>query len=172
MDETELISSIQSHLDSKLSVSVRTKGFEDERPTPVVIIDDWSTQDFNYHNSAHSGDFLGDLDGDDVKDYEKYLAFDFKTRVEFLVRHSDEVEASRLKESVKHELRLIRENPLQFNDSLKQCRLGTDGSPSNRYVEPQETELVISARFFGDHIVTRTDFDQIADVVENFSYNI
>jgi hypothetical protein len=171
MDETELISSLQSHISSTLSVPVRTNALEDERPVPVIIIDDWSTEDFNFHNSAMAGDFLGDHDNDGKDEYERYLSFDYKTRVEFLVRHSDEVEVSRLKEKLKHEIRLIRENPFDFNDSLKQCLLRTDGAPSNTFVEPKEAELMLAVDFYADHVVTRTDFDQLNEVIETFGFN-
>lgn len=175
MDETELISSIQTHLDTVLSVPVRAAGMEDERPVPVVIIDDWDTRDENFHNSAKAGEATGDFDGDGNLEHEWYLNFDFVTRVEFLVRHFDEVEANRLKDTLKLQLRLIRENPLDFHPELKQCRLGGGGNPTHQYTEPNETELIASARFHGDHTVTRTASDTqedvIEEVLEDFTFN-
>lgn len=171
MDETELISTLQSHLSTALSTPVRTNALEDERPLPAIIIEDWDTDELNFHNTAYAGEALGDWDDDGVKEYERYLAFDYETRIEFLVRHEDEVEVSRLKENLKHELRLIRERPLQFNDSLKQLRLGTDGNPTNRFVEQKEAELMLSATFYADHIITRDDFDQIREILERFTLN-
>jgi len=175
MDETELIISLQSHLSSTLSVPVRTNALEDERPVPVVIIDDWDTNDFNFHNSAFAGEAVGDFDDDGSLEYERYLNFDWRTRVEFLVRQSDEVDVSRLKEDLKHELRLLRENPQQFNDSLKQCRLGADGNPTNQFTEPKEAELMASARFHGDHTAVRTPDDTQEDTIEqvksDFTFN-
>jgi hypothetical protein len=182
MDETDLIIFLQSHLSSTLSVPIRTNALDDERPVPVIIIDDWDTNDFNFHNSAFAGEAVGDFNDDGTLDYEKYLAFDWRTRVEFNVRHQDEVEVSRLKENLKHQLRLIRENPQQFDDSLKQCRLGADGNPTNQFTEPKEAELMASARFHGDHIVTLTPSDDtsgdgdtqedtLEQVKKNFMFN-
>jgi hypothetical protein len=175
MDETELIIGLQNHLSSALSVPIRTNAMEDERPVPVVIIDDWDTNDFNFHNSAFAGEASGDFDDDGEIEYERYLNFDWRTRVEFLVRDSDEVDVSRLKEDLKHELRLIRENPQQFDSSLKQCRLGSDGNPTNQFTEPKEAELMASARFHGDHIITRTASDTQEDTLEQvkrtFTFN-
>lgn len=171
MDETELISSLQSHLSTVLSVPVRTNALEDERPVPVIIIDDWDTIDFNFNNTALSGEALGDFDGDGSNEYERYLTFDFRTRVEFLVRHSDEVEVSRLKEDAKHELRMIRENPQDFHTGVKSCNLAADGNPTNQFTEPKEAELMLSARFHGDHTVTLTPDDTIGTVTENFTFN-
>lgn len=171
MDETELIIGLQQHLSSTLSVPVRTNALEDERPVPVIILDDWDTNDFNFHNSAFAGEASGDFDDDGEMEYEKYLNFDWRTRVEFLVRHQDEVEASRLKEDLKQELRLIRENPQGFDGDLKQCRLGADGNPTNQFTEPKEAELMASARFHGDHTITVQDGNPISTIEESFTLN-
>lgn len=148
---------------------------DDERPVPVVIIDDWDTRDFNFHNSPKAGEAYGDFDGDGVKEYEWYLNFDYTTRVEFLIRHYDEVKASRLKDSVKQVLRLIRANPQGFHKNAKQCRLGGGGNPTHKYTEPKESELVASARFHCDHTVTRkpsdTDKSTIDAVKDDFTFN-
>jgi len=169
MDETDLIESLQMHLAGALSVPVRTSGMDDERPVPVVIIEDWDTNDKNYNNSALAGEF-----GSGVN-YERYLNFDFKTRVELLVRHSDEVDVSRLKERAKHELRMISENPQNFHPDLKSCHLGAGGNPTYQFLEPKEAELMLSARFYGDHTVTITPGDTKEDTLEavnaEFSFN-
>lgn len=175
MDETDLIISLQNHLDAALSVPIKTAGMEDERPVPVVIIDDWDTNDYNFHNSPFAGDAYEDFDGDGTKEYERYLNFDWRTRVELLVRHSDEVDVSRLKEKAKHEFRMIRDRPQQFHDDLKQVALGADGNPTHTFTEPKESELMLSARFHGDHTVTLTPSDLQEDtleqVTETFTFN-
>jgi len=155
---------------------------EDERPVPAIIIDDWNTNDFNFHNSPFAGEAVGDFNDDGTLDYERYLNFDFTTRIEFLVRHDNEVDASRLKDRVKNQLRLIRDRPQAFHDDLKQCRLGSGGSPSYTFTEPKETELMVSARFYGDHTIVLTppdddrgDGDTQTDIIEtvqdSFSFN-
>lgn len=148
---------------------------EDERPVPAVIIDDWDTRDENFHNSAFAGDALGDFDNDGVDEYEWYLNFDYVTRVEVLVRHYDEVKVNRLKDEVKQIFRLIRENPLGFHSELKNCSLGGGGNPTSQFTEPKESELVISARFHGDHTITRTQSDTqeatLEQVKKSFTFN-
>jgi hypothetical protein len=182
MDEKTLISSIQSHLSDNIDEAVRTSGLEDERPVPSVIIDDWNTNDFNYHNSPFAGEAVGDFNDDVSVNYERYLNFDFVTRVEFEVRHQDEVDVTRLKDRVKNLLRLIRDRPQAFHEELKQCRIGGGGSPSYTFTEPKENELKLSARFYGDHTVVLTppdndngDADTQTDTIEtvekNFSFN-
>lgn len=175
MDETDLITTLQSRLSTTLSAPIRTNALDDERPVPVVIMDDWDTNDMNFHNTPFAGDATGDFDGDGNLEYERYLNFDWTTRVEFLVRHYDEVEVSRLKETLKNQLRLIRDRPQQFHQGLKQCRLGSDGNPTNTFTEPKEAELMASARFYGDHTITLTPADMegelIEQVTDTFSFN-
>jgi len=169
MDETELISTLQTTLSSAVSHPVKTSAMDDERPVPVVIIDDWDTTEKNFHNSPHSGEFRGQLGGANV-DYERYLNFSFKTRVEFSIRHSDEVEVNRLADSVKNTLRLIRDDPQAFHEELKRLAIGSSGNPTNRFTEPKEAEVMLSARFHGDHTVVVTDGDQIEDLDDQFSF--
>jgi hypothetical protein len=182
MNEKELITSLNSHLTANLSVPVRTLHNEDERPVPVVVIDTWDTEDLNFHNSPFAGEIAGDFDNDSVVEYERYLNFDFTTRVTFSVRHSDEVEANVLKGRVKNLLRLIRANPLQFDPEVKNCRLGSGGNPSNQFTEPREAELMLSARFHGDHTIMLTppgdsrgdgdtQADQLETVKDTFTFN-
>lgn len=166
MDETDLIITLRDHLDAALSAPIRTSGMEDDRPVPSVIIDDWDTKDLNHNNSALAGEFLGDVDSDGTKEYERYLNFSFRTRVELLFKHSDEVDVSRLKERAKHELRMIGENPQNFHDDLKECNLAADGNPTYEFVEPKEAELMLSARFRGDHTITLTPADMDIEPIE------
>lgn len=173
MDETELISTLQERLKFNISQPVRVKGFENERPVPVVIIDDWNTQDMNFNNSAFAGDAMVEVRGS--TEYEKYLNFSFKTRIDLVIRHNDEVKVSKLKEKVKHELRLIRQFPQRFHDGLKSCSIGSGGSPRTEFTESNEHELVTTARFHGDHTVTitpeKSNDSVLEEVADTFTFN-
>lgn len=175
MDEAGLIKALNSHFSQQFSVPVRTSGMDNERPVPVIIIEDWNTRDMDFHNSAFSGEAVGDFDNDGNLEYERYLTFDWNTRVEFLIRHTDEVDVTELKGDVKDTLRLIGEYPQQFHDSVKRCNLGGGGNPTYQFTEPTESELMLSARFFGDHTVTLTPSDLDNDIIEqvktNFTFN-
>jgi hypothetical protein len=139
----------------------------------VIVV--WHTNDYNYYNTAKSGEATGDFNNDGTVTHEWYLTFDFRTRVEFLVRTDDEVETVRKKGAVKEQLRLIRENPQQFHSGLKKCEIGGGGNPTYEFTEPKEAELMLSARFYGDHTVTRTPADTeeeaIEQVQEQFTFN-
>lgn len=169
MDETDLISTLQSHLEANSSVPVRTSGLDDERPIPSIIIEDWDTQDYNFNNSALSGEYY------DGTTYEKYLNFSYQTRVELLFRHTDEVDVSRLKEGIVQNLRLLHEHPSNFHSDLKDCLVGRGGSPSFEFREPKEAELMLAVRFEGDHTITVTPSDLGADpintITETFTFN-
>jgi hypothetical protein len=175
MNELDLISGLQSHMEAALPVPVKTSGLEDERPVPLLLIDDWDTTELNLNNSARSGEATGDFSGDGTVTHEWYLTFNFRTRVEFLVRTADEVETIRKKDAAKHELRLLRENPQSFHNGLKKVELAAGGNPTYEFTEPKEAELMLSARFHGDHTVTRTPADRqedaLAQVKNNFTFN-
>lgn len=175
MDEEALISGLQTYFSTALSAPVRTGGMEDERPVPVVVIDDWDTRDKTFHNTARSGEATGDFDNDGSVEHEWYLTFDFQTRIELAIRHSDEVDVTSLKDSVVRQLRLLSENPLDFHSDLKRVTIGGSGNPTYKYTEPKEAELMASATFHGDHTITRkpsdTQTSQIQQVNDNFTFN-
>ena len=175
MDETDLISKLSSYFSAELSAPVKTSGLDDEHPVPAIIIEEWDTNDLNHNNSAKAGEAFGDFDNDGKMEYEWYLNFSFRTRVEFLVRHYNEVDVSKLKEKLKQELRFISERPQGFDDELKNCVLGADGNPTYTFTEPKEAELMVSARFYGDHTVTRkpsdTQYETLEEVKNDFTFN-
>jgi hypothetical protein len=171
MDETELIIKLQEHFSSVLDVPVKTGAMDDERPVPVAIIEDWTTTDFNFHNSPYAGEDSGDFDGDGVIEQEEYLSFDYETQIEFLLRTSDEVDTSRLKADTKQELRLMSDSPQDFDESIKRISLGRDGSPTYTFTEPKESEEMIVARFHGDHVITVQNGETISTVKESFPSN-
>lgn len=166
MEEVDLISAIQSHLSSNLNVPILTDA-GDDRPVPAVIIDDWNTDNEHFHNSAYSGEQRKTSS----QQYIRYLTFDFKTRVEFLIRDNGSVNVTKLKDKLKHQVRLISEYPQEFDTDVKNCILGEDGNPSSQFVEPEENELMLSATFHCDHTVELTDGDTIEEVKENLSFN-
>jgi len=166
MREKDFIAHLQSHLDSVLPVPVLTDP-DGERPVPVVIIDDWDSEDQGHHNSAYTGEQPNTAD----QNYERYLTFDFKTRVEWEIRHNEQVSVSSLKDSLKHEIRLISQFPQEFHEDIKRCDLGSGGNPTSEFVEPRESELMFSASFYGDHTVALTDGDTIESIRENLSLN-
>ena len=175
MDETGLISSLSSYLSAQLDVPVRTYPIDDERPVPLVMIDDWTIRDIQHHNSPFAGDeTVTDKNGDEH--HCRYLTFDYRARIEIMVRHTDAVESSKLKSAVKQEFRLIRQRPGRLDESVKECKLITDGNPTSNFTEPKEDERMVAVSIRGDHTITLTpessdfgDADTEHDVLESVS---
>lgn len=166
MDETELIETLVSHFDTTLSVEVAAKGLEDDRPVPAAIIDDWSTEDLNLHNSAYAGEARGDFDNDGTDEYERYLNFDWQTRVEFSVVAHDEVESSRLSSTIVSEFRYLSEYPQNLHEDIKSVSVLPSGDPQSVFVEPKETELNVSVRIGGDDTLVVGPDEVGADPIE------
>jgi len=61
-----------SYLSGQLSVPVFVKGTRNERPTPAVVIENWSTTEFTYHNDDYVGLFEDPADGVEKEYYRFY----------------------------------------------------------------------------------------------------
>lgn len=168
MDETDLISGLVDYLDANLSAAVRTTGFEEERPLPVVVIDMWDTEDLHFHNSHFAGYELADTDMDDQQEYVRYYRYYFQTRVDFIVREDDEVEANQLMVQLKSLLRKLGRDPQQLNSDLNTAKVLGSGQPDHTFTEPKETEFNVSARFFG-FFQTTESFEAIQEVTKTFT---
>lgn len=139
MDQTELINTIQSHLDSKLSVAVRTRnGTEDERPVPAVILEDVDITDIRFHNThlaqAVENDSAGTAD-------ERYFRFHYWARLDYLVRHENDFNASTLRDQVRHTFQPLEENPRSLDNDLNEVNLRGGGGFTGSGTEDSESEM-------------------------------
>lgn len=171
MDETTLIETVSTELASQLSAPVRTTGFEDEWPLPVVVIDDWDTTDITFHNSTLAHEEYRDFDGDGTAELARWHRFYFETRVEFLIRHDDEVKASQLQDELKVILRSWQVNPQSFHDDCNRVRPERSANPRHQFREPTETELHASASFFTFYEMVTDDHPTIEEITENITTN-
>lgn len=158
MREEDFIGWLSSLLSNELDgVEIRTRKVENERPVPLVLISDWKTEEQSYNNSSYAGWDRKDYDDDGDKEYQEYLNFSLGTRVEFVLRHNDEVLASRLKDNFKEVLRIVDEYAQHYHDDLKNIKITADGEPTHEFVEATEYELMVAAWFYYDHTVVRTE---------------
>lgn len=166
MDVTEAIQTLQSHLDLKLDYPVKTSGMQDERPVPLVLIEDWSITDHTHHNTA----FAGQVTDDDGTE-RLYFRFYYTLRVDLLVRHSDEVQAHHLLDDLRGALRMVGEDPLGFHDHCNDLRLASAGGIHHQFLESKETELSQAIRIEAFHQERDDTYDTITDIIDSFTVN-
>ncbi|UBF22386.1 SPP1 gp17-like tail completion protein [Haloarcula virus HCTV-15] len=167
MDVTTAIETLVSHLSARLAVPVRVSGMEDERPVPVVLIEDWDITDRTYHNSAFSGQAVDPEDGVE----KRYHRFYYDMRVELVVRHHDDVLAHRVLDSLRRELAMVREEPYLFHDDLNDLKMRGSGGINHQFIEPKETELQQAIVLSSFHEVKRaiSQYDTIEDILNDFT---
>lgn len=163
MNQTELISELSSFVDDNIYTPVRTAGHHENRPIPVVLIEEWDTTDYTFHNTAYAG--TRQEDGERVR----YYRFHWRTRVEFSVRQRSDEKASQLKDALKDVLRELRIDPKQLHDHLNAARLRESGNPSQRLVEPKESEETVTAVFVGYDQIKKSDVDSIESIEFEFT---
>lgn len=167
MDATTAIQSLVSHLSTRLAVPVRVSGMEDERPVPVVLIEDWDITDYTYHNTAFAGQAVDPDDGVE----KRYFRFYYDMRVEIQVRHHDEVLAHRALDSLRAELSMIREEPWQVHQHLNTLKLRGAGGIHHQFIEPKETELeqAIVLRSFHEVKRSMSNYDTIDEIISDLN---
>jgi len=87
------------------------------------------------------------------------------------VRHDDEVEASRLQDSVKDTIREIHANPTDLHEDLDACWPRGSGNPTHQFTEPRETELGVAAEFRAMHELVRSECDTLEELKTDFYAN-
>lgn len=155
MKEADLIALLQDVLDSRFDPEVRA-GRTDDRPVPLIFIRDWDTSESYHNNSAYAGDKWEDVDGDGQKEHVRFQNHSAETRVSILIRHSDKVAASRLKDDMKQMFRNFKENPTGFHEDLKYPKVSATGNPTHQFLEPTEHQIMLAVWFYYDHTVERT----------------
>lgn len=173
MDETTLIEQMQSHLNTEFDVAVRTSALSNERPVPAIILDDWTIDPITYHTTPLSQHRYTDIDGDGQKEVERVFRFHYEARLEFVVRHADEVGASQLKTQLTNVFRELKLNPCQLHDDVKWVRLVRSGDPTFSFREPKENELhtgcLLESFHEIRHTAADTDWDPITVIQDSFS---
>lgn len=167
MDLETAIKTLVSHLSANLAVPVRVSGMTDERPVPVVLIEDFDLTDYTYHNSAYAGTATDPADNVD-KRYRRYY---YDLRFELVVRDADEVTAVSLLDSVRSALRTVRDDPQSFHVHLNELELrGADGF-DHQFIEPTETELgqTVVLKSFTEDKTPLANYDTIDSFINNIS---
>jgi hypothetical protein len=167
MDVETAITTLVTHLSDRLAVPVRVSGMQDERPVPLVLIEDFDLTDHTYHNSAYAGQAEDPNDGEE----KLYYRFYYDLRLEIVVKDSDEVGATSLLDSLRGAIRMLRENPQSFHPHLNEMQLrGADGF-DHQFIEPTETELnqTIVLKAFTEAKEPLAGYDTIEDIVNQIT---
>lgn len=170
MKPTNAVKSITTELRSRLNVPVRTSGQTGDRPVPAVILDDWSIEEMNFHNTAFVGetDTL-DVDGDGSDEFARWFRFYYDMRVELVARDADDVGAHTLLGNVQDAMRAFQIDPSIIHDHVNTVEPGSSGNISYQFTQPKETELTQTMTLTTFHQVSQTNYDTIADVQETFN---
>lgn len=166
MDEKQLVSNLQSHISDNLSPPVRTPGFEDERPLPAVIIDDWMITDVKYHNKQKVQESVGDFDADGQDEVKLLYRYHYRAEVDFMIRHENDVSASDLKTALVEQLRKLNINPSLLHDDVKWVKVTSSGGPRYVFREPKESELSVSIRLESYHDIELGEAEHDLDPIE------
>ena len=167
MDVTTALTTLQSHISSQVSIPVRVSGMEDERPVPVLLIEDWDLVDLTLENTAFAGQAVDPDDGVE----KRWFRFYYALRVEMVVRHYDEVLAHQELDNLRVALSLIREDPVAFHDHLNDLQLRGGGGIDHQFIESKETDLHQAVRLTSFHEVKRdmSNYDTLDDIVDDFT---
>lgn len=163
MEITELISTLQSHLDSKLSAPVLVTGSE-ERPIPAVIIEDWTAQ----HHSASMTRYLESLYDDQGNETARVYRIPYDLRVSMMVRGVGSVEGSELFDKLRKELFKIESTPHLLSNDISQAELNSGGGMNHQFVNPSESEFNQTFTLTSALVYTDSEWDRIEDFTNDF----
>jgi len=159
MEVTELISALQSHLDTQLSTEVLVSG-SDQRPVPGVIIEDWNAT----HMDGSLNNYLTSVYDDQGDEAARIYRIPYECRVSFMVRGSGELEGSQLHDKLKKELMRLSTRPSMLSNSISSVDLNGGGGISHQFVNPSESEFNQAATFTTSLILEDSDYENIEEV--------
>lgn len=164
MEPTALISTLNDRLATRLGLPVRTNT-ENERPVPAVILDDMSVTDYTFHNTALAGvKETGAATSD-----ERYFRFYYDVRLDYVVRHHSDPDASLLFDDLREEFMRLRIDPSLLDADINAVTLRGGGGIDTVFVESSEAEMTQSVEFTTFHQVLRDNYDTIQDIQMSFT---
>jgi hypothetical protein len=167
MKPKELVSSLISELNTRLSVPVHTAGIEQSRPMPAVLVDGISIDNTNYHNSNYAG---SEWQGGSVV-AEKYRQY-FTARIDLEVRASDEIDAYEHLGELQNALSLIEIDPrVHIHNDVVRFTPGSSGQIRYQFNEPTETMLNQSVEIESFYETTHDDFETISSLKDYYDFN-
>jgi len=158
MEPTDVLKTVQSHLNSVLSVPVQVNA-ENNRPVPAVLIENWDIDDVQLHNTRYLySEYSG---GEEVA---RIHHVPFELRISFLLRHDSAFESSSLHDDLRDELLRLETDPTRLSDEVGTVRMDGGGGVSYQYADPTEVEATQAATFYAAQSYRWTDFDTIETI--------
>jgi hypothetical protein len=161
MELTELISTVQSHLDDNLDPPVLVAG-SDQRPVPGIIIEDWNVEQVDRSMNR----YLTSKYDDNGNETARVYRVPYECRVSFMIRDNDEVSSSRLFDALRRELLKIESNPQRLSDSISRASMQSGGGVSHQFVSTTESEFTQTVTFASSLVYEDSDYDRIEDVIQ------
>lgn len=163
MEVTELISTVQSHLDSAISAPVLVSGSE-QRPVPAVLIEDWTVQQLEASMTRYETSLYDDQGNEEARVYK----VPYDCRVSFMVRDVGEVGASELHDRLRKELFKAASRPHRLSSRISRVELNSGGGVNHQFVNPSESEFNQTATFTSSLLWTDTEWNTIEQFNNNF----
>lgn len=168
MRPTDLVASLQSHLNSALPPPVKVDG-SDNRPVPSILFRNWDMENIQKHNTR----YVHSTFNDDGSEATRIYQIPYNLRVSFLARHEKAVDVSQLQDQLREELLKLENNPTKIADEVVRVNTQNGSAVDYQYANPTEAEASLSAVFTSAQTYERSDFDTIdsmtfdVEVVQN-----
>lgn len=167
MEPTDVIKTVQSHLDSVLSPPVQVNA-DNERPVPSVLMDGWDVQDIKQHNTRY---LYSEYNGSGTETARIYHV-PYDLRVSFLVRHDSAFETSKLFDSLRDELLKLEVDPGLVSDEVGRVEMSSGSGVNYQYASPTEAEMTQAATFTAAQSYKKTDFETIETIDFDVEINL
>lgn len=162
MKTTEVISAVQNLLDIRLDDAQVLVAGAESRPVPSVVIEDWDVS----HIQQSMTNYLSSLYDEQGKETARVYRIPYKLRVDFMAKHKNTVEGSRLYDDLKHELFRMASTPRILPSGVSQVELNGGGGVSHQFVNPTESEYTQTATF----TAAQTYHDSSLSNIENIEF--
>lgn len=159
------IANFISAVNSRIPPPVHTAGIEDSRPIPVVMIENMTIEEKNYHNSYYAGSEYDNTGSVSKEIFRHY----YDLRLELVVKDDDEVQAFDYLGDLQRALAEIGRDPCKtVHDHVSEVKTLGSGGVSYQFYEPTETEI-------NQSVVLKTFYEsgnENPDTLENVGTNL
>lgn len=118
MRTKEAVQKTINYLANNIPYAVRTSMQENENPRPVVVLDEWTRDDDEYHNTSRRGVLVDDQGNITDAVFHHY----YDLRLDFKIRAGSEGTVYDVKNAFEDEVLYLHENPFELDDQINKVR--------------------------------------------------